>query len=288
MIVRKRFRRLVWKVIHLIAPPEMVVALKYRQSVNSTPKSGFPIKNMVVTSRVSSGKVLVLAPHPDDEVIGPGGALCMHLENGDPVTVLYLTDGRGSQSEKPLIQIRRREAMDIGTQFGLEQIFWDIPDTTLDNSPDTVNAIIDVLAQIQPDFIYLPSFFDRQNDHFAANKLLASALRKLDNPDITILGYEIWDNIAYPNYIIDISAMFEMKATMMRIYETPMQATDFVTLFRHRNALHFLLFVNSAYREKEGYAEAFYRLNSDHFVNQFDTYCSTLITSQSPMVTGNY
>jgi len=263
----------------------MIAALKYRQIATSAPKGGFPLKNLTVVSAAPPGTVLVLAPHPDDEVIGPGGALYLHLKNEDPVTVLYLTDGRGGiASDTDLVAIRRREAKAIGKEHGLNQIFWDIPDTTLTSNSGTVAALKQVLKKIRPDFIYLPSFFDRQHDHFAANQLLADTLRDLEDSAVTILGYEIWDNISYPNYIVDISDIFEMKASMMRQYETPMRSTDFVALFRHRNALHYSLFVNSAYREPEGYAEAFCRLDARQYVTLFNKYVETLKETHNPLI----
>ena len=42
---------------------------------------------------VPAGRVLCFAPHPDDEAAGPGGALCLHRKQGDPVRVVVATDG---------------------------------------------------------------------------------------------------------------------------------------------------------------------------------------------------
>ncbi len=284
-MISKRIRRLAWRALHRFAPPEMVVALKYRQTAISTHHTAFPPKNMVVAKDVSSGSVLILAPHPDDEIIGPGGTIALHLQNGDPVTVLYLTDGRGTIStDTSLIEVRRKEAKSVGNTYGLNQIFWDIPDTTLSDDPETVGKLTAVLDKIQPDYIYLPSFFDRQSDHFAANSLLANTLKQRKNLTAVILGYEVWDNISFPNYVVDISQTITKKTDMMGHYKTPMQATDFVTLFRHRNALHYSLFVSSAYQEREGYAEAFYRLEAKQYTILFDNYARMLMDNHSPLV----
>lgn len=278
-------RRIFWRFIYRFAPPEMVTALKYRQIATSGKIGGFPPRNLTLVSAVPAGTILVLAPHPDDEIIGPGGTLLLHLENQDPVTVLYLTDGRGGiASDTSLVNIRRQEARTIGEKYGFKQIFWDIPDTTLKSNSETVRKLRQVLSDILPDFIYLPSFFDRQHDHFAANNLLAGALTDYNHSVAAIFGYEIWDNISYPNYIVDISNHFEKKAEMMQHYETPMQTTDFAALFRHRNALHYSLFVTSAYREPEGYAEAFYRLDTSQFLKLFKNYRDTLQKNHHPLV----
>lgn len=277
-------RRLARKAVYRFAPPEMIAALEYRRTVLSKRPGAFPARNMVVVDEAPTGSVLIMAPHPDDEVIGPGGTLALHLKKKDPVTVLYLTDGRGGiLSDKTLVPIRRQEAKTIGEAYDFNQIFWDIPDTHLNSDPETVGRLEKVLVEIRPNFIYLTSFFDRQHDHFAANHLLADTLRRMGNTAVAIFGYEVWDNISYPNYIVDISDSFEDKATMMRRYKTPMAATDFVELFRHRNALHYSLFVDSRRRETEGYAEAFYRLDGAQFTTLFDTYAETLQALHSPM-----
>lgn len=62
------------------------------------------------------GRVLVLAPHPDDEVFGCGGAIMQHLAQGDEVTVIILTDGRAAiehadvASMMQYVEIRRQES----------------------------------------------------------------------------------------------------------------------------------------------------------------------------------
>jgi LmbE family N-acetylglucosaminyl deacetylase len=260
----------------------MVVALKYHQRTFSGRKSGFPPKNMVVTSKGPPGTVLILAPHPDDEVIGPGGVLNMHLQQQDAVTVLYLTDGRGGNAaDTSLVAVRRQEANSIGSTFGFKQIFWDIPDTTLNDAPELVTKLINVLKEIRPHFIYLTSFFDRQYDHFGTNQLLVEALKGWKSSAVTILGYEVWDNISYPNFVVDITNHFGKKAEMMVMYKTPMKATDFVALCRHRNALNYSLYVNSIRQEQEGYAEAYYRLDSEQFVNLFEFYKTSLTDNYS-------
>ena len=99
------------KLLLKYATPEVLVLLRSGvaryKSKNDQP---FPHKNIHISDSAPDGKVLVLSPHPDDEAIGMGGALSMHLENKDPVTVLYMTNGKGAGvSNGELIDIRRKE-----------------------------------------------------------------------------------------------------------------------------------------------------------------------------------
>ena len=288
MSMRKRLSRFFWgrswRVLRRYAPPEFIAVLKYRQVGLSQKPAVFAHKNLVTAKEAPSGSVLVLAPHQDDEVIGPGGALAQHLTNGDPVSVLYLTDGRGPDpDDASLIEIRRSEAEQVGARYSLQQIFWEVPNLRLTNDAETVRRLVEVLEEVRPDHIYLPSFFERHRDHFAANRVLVDALEQLPGAAISVLGYEVWDDVPYPNYVVDISAAFATKAAMLNLYLTPMQYTDFVELCRCRNALHYLLFIGSGRREPAGYAEAFCRLEAGEYVALFREFETVLRENHNPI-----
>lgn len=258
--------RIVRWVAHRYAPPEFFVLIRRQKAMKS---AAFPHKNIHVASDVEKGNALILAPHPDDEVIGPGGVLSKHLKNGDAVTTLYLTNGRGvgSNSEN-LIATRKKEAMNLAAEFGFKQIFWLEEDTQLRANERTVQALIAILESQKPSTIYLPSFFDHHFDHFATNQILVEALSQYKDDSIMVWGYEVWDNMPFPNAIVDISGHFENKARMLKHYKTPLLSTDFIELCNQRNALHYTLYINSGIRAEKGHAEAFCRLDAK-------TYCAT-------------
>ena len=72
------------RAVHRIAPTEAETALRFLEARGF---AAFPQRNVTVVSQVPRGRVLILSPHPDDEAIGLGGALCMHVANGSAVTV---------------------------------------------------------------------------------------------------------------------------------------------------------------------------------------------------------
>lgn len=256
----------------------MVILLK---SLNSSLKSQngkpFPHRNISISDSVQSGKVLILAPHPDDEAIGMGGVLSMHLENNDEVTVLYMTNGKGAgNSSGELVAIRRKEAESLGKSSGISQIFWEFDDTCLTNDEVTVSALINVLDQVHPAIIYVPSFFDHHYDHFSANQILIDALKNISPAQLIVAGYEVWDQIPFPNHIVDISRYFEQKSRLLAHYSTPLKATDFIKLCKYRNALHFFLYLDSARKESEGYAEAFCWFDYKTYMELYHQYLKTL------------
>lgn len=259
------------------APPEVMVFLKSLQA-HRRAKTGhaFPQKNIHVTDSVPSGSVLILAPHPDDEAIGAGGVLSRHLANGSRVTVLYLTDGSAGDTSGNLVAVRRREARAITQTYSFDQIFWDNRDTQLRNDEETVSAMVEVLKSVRPQTIYLPSFFDHHFDHFTTNQILIEALRHVASGDVTLYGYEVWDNMPFPNCIVDISDHFENKADMLGYYQTPMATTDFIQLCRYRDAVHYTLYIDSRKQHPEGYAEAFYRFDAKTYSRLYEDYLMQL------------
>lgn len=274
--------RLVRRALSHCAPPEIAVAIEYMSGV----ASAFPARNMVIARDMPAATILVLAPHPDDEAIGMGGTLAMHLSRGSRATVLYMTDGAGPRrADSELTDVRRAEAKAYGQACGVEQIFWNEHDTCLTNSAGTIDRLAEIIHAVNPTSIYLPSYFDRHYDHFSANAILAGAIGKLPyGDDITVLGYEVWENIPFQNYVVDISAHMETKKTLMRHYRTPLQYTDFVQLFECRAAAHYMLYVDSRRQERTGYAEAFTRFDGLTYQRLFRTYVRALQKHRSPML----
>jgi LmbE family N-acetylglucosaminyl deacetylase len=233
-------------------------------------------------------RVLVLAPHPDDEIIGPGGTLALHADNGSEITVVYLTDGGGRDGDREgLARTRRREAEAVAGLYGFEPVFWAHPDTRLD--PRAAQpGLEELLAERRPDSVYVTSWFEHHFDHYAASAALAGALAALARAGralpATVLGYEVWDNLPAPNRVVDVSTRLERKVEAMRLYATPMRYTDFAQLFRHRGALHYLLHVDSRRSETERSAEAFLAFGAEDFVARFGRWDERLRADRSPLV----
>tara|TARA_B100000315_G_scaffold247117_1_gene275395 strand:+ start:489 stop:1292 length:804 start_codon:yes stop_codon:yes gene_type:complete len=238
-------------------------------------------------SSCDSDIVLVISPHPDDEVLGMGGTIAKHLNNGSDITILYMTDGRnggGSEfSSEKLREIRRSEAQSFGEKFGLRQVFWNIPDVLrsgqictrkyLENSIEIISTMVELLNRIRPNLIYITSFFDFSVDHFTANKILADALEKVSSFNPTILGYEVWNYIPLPNYIVNVSKEYEDKEQMMMLYQSQLQDGLLMNMMNERNKTRFQLYSNP---NLTGFSEAFLRLNKNIYIDLFRRFLSVL------------
>ncbi len=281
---RRILRGLLRRLAHRLAPSELETALRFLERPRNPI---FPRRNVEVVREVPRASVLVLAPHPDDEAIGMGGTLAMHVANGSAVTVLYLTDGGGAGGDRDsLVAVRRMEARGVGEELGIRQIFWENHDTRLTNDTQTVRGLIRVIEETKPALVYAPSIFDTHYDHFATNGVLAGALKELDGLEATVAGYEVWDTIPFANYLVDVSAVIERKDGLLAHYKTPHESTDFTGLCRKRANVHYVLHVNSARASAErGYAEAFLRFDAGTWRELFRTWVRTLRDQKNDLPT---
>ena len=221
----------------------------------------FPPTRVHAASEVGNERVLVLAPHPDDEVIGLGGTLAAYRDRGARPTVVYMTDGAGvGETRAALSEVRRREATSVSKRLGFDPSFWDRADTALTNDDPTVSELENLLAQLEPDVVYVPAFFEHHFDHFTTSQILCDAMERRPEWRGEVAAYEVWECLPFPNRVHVITDRMEEKVAMMELYGTPQEATDFAKLFRYRNHVHYLLHVDSRRQESEGYAEAFVRL----------------------------
>ena len=278
-LARGALRRLA----HRLAPPELSTALKFLRSEGGV---AFPRRNVEVVAALPRARVLVLAPHPDDEAIGMGGTLAMHLAGGSEVTVLYLTDGGGPVEEgrEELVRVRRAEAEALGRDAGVRQVFWDRPDTRLADDAATVQLLVALLRELRPELVYAPSLFDHHYDHFTTNQILADALAALPELEATVAGYEVWDNVPFPNWLVDVSAFVGRKEQLLAHYATPHRYTDFTRLCRQRSSVYYTLYVNSEIQHAEhGFAEAFLRFDAAAFRRLQAGYVAALRADRSEL-----
>jgi LmbE family N-acetylglucosaminyl deacetylase len=191
-------------------------------------------------------RVLVLAPHMDDETIGCGGALAAHASAGSAVTVVFLTDcSRGGQlkggngkangnggdhassAEGSLSGQRRAEARRALSILGIERmVFMGARDGELAPTPELVKQLREVLLEVRPSLIYLPCFLEEHPDHRAVSDVLLAASEKLPF-EIQCLAYEVWTPL-FPNCFVNIDAMMDTKRRAISEYATQLADCDYV------------------------------------------------------------
>ncbi len=139
-------------------------------------------------------KIIVFAPHPDDETLACGGTIIKKHRQGDEVYVVVMTDGRHSHSHsfgiwqdptpEEVAVIRRQEAVRVTQMLGVspDRLFLlDFEDTTLKRHVATAaERVLNLLHTISPQEVYYPGAKDRHKDHHATHLAVRQALLKLE------------------------------------------------------------------------------------------------------------
>lgn len=178
-------------------------------------------------------KIIVIAPHPDDETLGCGGAILRHKSKGDEINWLILTaitEDIGYTPEK--IMERSIEIQKVSEAYGFSSLNQcGFPTTRLDVIPksDIIGKVSEIFREVNPSIVYLPYRGDVHTDHHVVFDAVSSCLKWFRYPSVKrVLAYETLSetdaalnpdtNAFRPNVFIDISSFLEMKIDIMRIY----------------------------------------------------------------------
>jgi LmbE family N-acetylglucosaminyl deacetylase len=176
--------------------------------------------SLLKEDRLPADKVLVIAPHPDDEVIGCGGTLRLHADAGGSVDVVYCTMDT---------EIRRNESVNAARLLGAKNSFYfDYPVSSLSAQKDFPGRLAAVLEQRKPEIVFLPFWFDNHADHRAVNEALMTAAAK-KKFGFMIYAYPVWFPL-YPNVLMDIGSAWEKKQEMIRCYPSQLATRDYVKM----------------------------------------------------------
>ena len=189
-------------------------------------------------------KVLVVAAHPDDEVLGVGGTILRHAKNGDTIHIMIMAEGITSRSEKRNVEAASGElaalharCKKVSEELGAEKlIMCKFPDNRMDGVEllDVVKEIEKEVDSFKPDIVYTHHAGDVNVDHTVTHNAVVTACRSLPCCSVkTILFSETlssteWqmqtsDKIFYPNWFVDISDTFAEKQNVLHLYESEMR-----------------------------------------------------------------
>lgn len=179
-------------------------------------------------------RTIVIAPHPDDEVLGVGGALLRRKSEGARIAWLIvtgITTEAGWGGEK--IEQRANEIKQITELFGFDSVFeLNFPTTQLDHVPmgDVVTAISNVFQKFEPEEVFVPHPSDVHTDHRIVFEAVASCTKWFRYPSVKrVMAYETLSETDFglgvsqafrPNVFIDITAHLPNKLRAMNIYSS--------------------------------------------------------------------
>lgn len=186
-------------------------------------------------------RVLVLAPHPDDEIFGCGGALALYHQQSARIHVHVLTDGAGyaTVSERSSIYgIRQAETQAALQSLGVEAAsFAGFPDRSLSSHASLAHHVLQQIRQCNADVVFAPSLWEIHPDHLAVGRAAWAAATHMQQQGSvvpTLLFYEI-GSPQRTDLLIDITSVWPDKLQAMQCFPSQQHQQDYA---RHIAALN--------------------------------------------------
>ena len=211
-------------------------------------------------------KILVIAAHPDDEVLGCGGTIARLIEEGNIVYTLILGEGitsRGNVGKDEITELHK-SAIKANKLLGVKKVFFhNFPDNRFDTIPllDIVKVIEKLKNKIKPDIIFTHYEKDLNVDHQITYKAVVTATRPMQGETVKeIYSFEVLSSTEWtyptsfsPDVFYDISKMINTKLIALSSYESELRDS------RHPRSLNGIWNNAKLWGQKVGlgYAEAF-------------------------------
>ncbi|ECP8133028.1 PIG-L family deacetylase [Campylobacter coli] len=195
---------------------------------------------------------MVIAVHPDDETLGAGGTLLKHQANGDEIHCIFCTDIFENEGfSKEQIDTREQEIQEICKNYNFTSIHrLGLKTTKIDeyNTSYLVSLFSQIFTKIKPNILYLPFAYDVHSDHRIIFQAAFSCTKSFRYPSIEkILMMETLSESEFapalpnqsfiPNVFVDISAFFEKKCEIMKIYQSELGKSPFPRSIENIEAL---------------------------------------------------
>jgi N-acetylglucosamine malate deacetylase 1 len=186
-------------------------------------------------------RVLVVAPHPDDETLGCGGTLMRLQQQGAELAWLIVT-GISEKSGWALERVQKRDAEieQITKLMGFSKVFnLRLPTARLDmlSMGDLIDQFSVVFKSFRPEQVFVPSRSDAHTNHRLVFDAAAACTKWFRNASVRrVLAYETVSETGYglgaelgfqPNYFVDITDFLERKLEIMTVYESEMSGFPF-------------------------------------------------------------
>lgn len=179
-------------------------------------------------------RVLVVTPHMDDEVLGTGGVIARHVDQGDEVQVCFIACRvYNHRFDEARNQLETKCAMRAKDVLGYKEAhFLNLPDERLDAClQDIIIPLEQRVEALAPEVVYLPHRGDNNQDHRAVFQAAQVVFRPVATPFLRrLLCYEVpssteqsppmSETAFLPNYYVNVGTYLERKLEALRCYET--------------------------------------------------------------------
>lgn len=182
-------------------------------------------------------KILVIAAHPDDEILGPGATIARHAARGDECTIAIVADSGSTRYDEEVIASVRDSAHRAAGKLGVSDVrFGGMPDQALDTLPiiSITQWIEKIAADVRPEWVYLHHRGDINRDHQLIAEAGLTALRPysasfverilaFETPSATEWGGPYVETSFVPNVFVDVADHLDSKLRAIAEYETELR-----------------------------------------------------------------
>ncbi len=216
-------------------------------------------------------KILVIAAHPDDEILGLGGTVKKLVDEGNTVECLILGEGLTSRKSNPEnktgIDDLQKQSLESGQILGFSKLhFENLLDNRFDdyNMLDVVKKIEKYIKSIKPEVIFTHHYGDLNKDHRITFDAVQTATRPMEDclvkeiylfetPSSTEWNFKYRSDSFTPNYFVDVTNYLDYKLKAMECYKSEIRD------FPHPRSLESLEIIAKSWGIKIGkkYVEAF-------------------------------
>ena len=176
-------------------------------------------------------KILVIAAHPDDEILGVGGTICKHINNNDEVYVCIVTKAYEPQWSKDYIERKIIEQKEVDNFLNIKKRYnLNLLTTKINTIPsgEFNFKITEIVDEVNPDILYTHFEYDLNYDHSLIFR--ASLVATRPPKKIKLLSFETpssseWSIKAFkPNYYVNIKDFLDKKINAFKIYKSEVKS----------------------------------------------------------------
>lgn len=234
-------------------------------------------------------RILSIAAHPDDEVMGTGGLLLAHRNLAEMHFLTICNGEEGCSAEncppgqdmasfkRDLAVRRKKELQKTAQMLGVvTNECLDFPDGKIPITEESTHRVREIVYKIKPDVILLPWFLDDHHDHRMTNILFASACQDYE---CMIFACEVW-SLLQPNAVLDITENLENKLNLLRNYQSQLSGIGYISYVQGLARVR--AFQNPVRDDLAGAVEAYMTLPSREYCSIVRNYYGYLNALKKP------
>lgn len=214
-----------------------------------------------------SDRVLVIAPHPDDETLGCGGTLLRMAREGAEIAWLIVTSmSEGGGFTKESIALREQEIVKVGALYGFSAVFrLNLLTRQLDRLPlqELIGEFSSVFKSFSPNQVFLPHWRDVHTDHRAVFDAAAACSKWFRYNSVKrVIAYETLSETDFalggqpafqPNLFVNVTDFLDRKLEIMAVYQSEMSEFPFPRSVEAIRALASLRGASSGFKAAEAF-----------------------------------